>query len=165
MDTAFSFVAFSHEQIKATTKGAFLVAETSKFCSIAEHLLNVNQDVLADIAKSMANGETVKAANNDEELCFQVIRDLDHIGSHVHGLISSKKHMCNEIWSLIAWLRAPLWYITLSPADNRHPICLYFADNKEEFHLFPLSEDARYCLTAENPVASAHFLILWSRCL
>lgn len=105
----------------------------------------------------MVNGETVKAANNDEELCFQVIRDLDHVGSHVHGSISSKKHMCNEIWSLIARLGAPLWYITLSPADNRHPICLYFADTKQEFHPFSLAEDVRYCLIAENPIAGASF--------
>jgi hypothetical protein len=93
MDTAFSFVAFSHEQIKATTKGSFLVAETSKFSSIAEHLLSVNQDVLADIAKRMANGETVKAANNDEVLCFQVIRDLDHVGSSTWFNLKQKTYV------------------------------------------------------------------------
>jgi hypothetical protein len=59
----------------------------SKFDDVAEHLLSVNQDVLADIAKQMANGETVKAANHDEELCLQVMRDLDHVGTHVHRSI------------------------------------------------------------------------------
>ena len=34
---------------------------------------------------------------------------------------------------LISFLGAPLWFITLSPADNRHPICLYFADTGEKF--------------------------------
>jgi hypothetical protein len=76
-----------------------------------------------------------------------------------------KKHMQNEIWSLIAYLGAPLWYITLSPVDNRHPICLYFADTKEEFHLFLLAEDVRYCLIAENPVAGARFFDFMVRCL
>ena len=28
---------------------------------------------------------------------------------------------------------APSWYITLSPADNKHPISLYNADTQEEF--------------------------------
>jgi hypothetical protein len=91
-DTAFSFVAFSHEQIKATTK-SFLIAEKSKFKDVAEHLLNVNQDVLADIAKRMSTGETVKPANHDEELCFQVIRDLDHVSAHVYGSIT-RKNIC-----------------------------------------------------------------------
>lgn len=124
-DIAFSFVAFSHEQIKGTTTGSFLVVETSKFTDVADQLLSLNQDTLANIAKQMASGETVKPANADEEQCFQMIRDLDHVSSHVHGSITSKKHMQNEIWSSITYLDAPLWYITLSFPDNKHPICLY----------------------------------------
>jgi hypothetical protein len=143
-DIAFPFVAFSHEQIKAANTSAFLVADTSKFSEIAEHLLNVNQDTLTDIAKRMSTGETVKPATPDEDVCFQVLRDLDHVSGKVHGSITSKKHMRNEIWSLMTYLEAPLWYITLSPADNKHPICLYFADTKDSFHSFPLSDDARF---------------------
>jgi hypothetical protein len=41
--------------------------------------------------------------------------------------------MRNEIWSLIASQGAPSWYITLSPADINHPICLYLADSDETF--------------------------------
>lgn len=65
--------------------------------------------------------------------------------------------MRNEIWSLTAFQGAPSWYITLSPADNKHPICLYFADTKTT-----LSPDLRIgddCLhlISENPVAGARF--------
>jgi len=42
---------------------------------------------------------------------------------------------------------APSWYITLSPADNKHPISLYYADTKEEFNLFIRSKSEKivYC--------------------
>ncbi|KAF8223232.1 hypothetical protein L208DRAFT_1317996, partial [Tricholoma matsutake] len=73
----------------------------------------------------------------------------------VKGSITSKKYMHNEIWSLIVALGAPLWYITLSPADNKHPICLYFAGQSQSFSPCPLSADNRYRLIAENPVAGA----------
>src|SRR5882762_8690822 len=53
----------------------------------------------------------------------------------------------NEIWFLIAFQGAPSWYITLSPADNKHPISLYYADSKSE----------KENLIADNPVASARF--------
>ena len=34
---------------------------------------------------------------------------------------------------MISHLGAPSWFITLSPADNQHPICLYYADENIEF--------------------------------
>jgi helitron helicase-like protein len=53
---------------------------------------------------------------------------------------------------------APVWYITLSPADSKHPICLYFADNKEKLDIaFSRPADDRYRLIARNPVAGARF--------
>ena len=156
-DIAFPFVAFSHEQIKATTTGAFLLTERAKFKVIAEWLLNVNQEVLADIGKCMSEGETVRALTADEKMCFQIIKDLDHVSGKVKGSITSKKYMHNEIWSLIVALGAPLWYITLSLADNKHHICLYFAGHSQSFCPWPLSADKRYWLIAENPVAGALF--------
>ena len=131
-DVCFPFVAFSHQQIKSSTTGGFLLAETRNFDNIANRLLNVNQDILENIAQRMSKGEVVKPSTNDEIECFQLIRDLDYIDGKVSGSITSKKYMRSEIWSMITYLGAPMWYITLSPADNKHPICLYFADNKEK---------------------------------
>jgi hypothetical protein len=157
-DVCFPFVAFSHQQIKASTTGGFLLAESQKFDEIADRLLNVNQDVLENIAKRMSDGEIVKPSTEDESACFQLIRDLDHIDGKVSGSITSKRYMRNEIWSLIAYLGAPVWYITLTPADNKHPISLYFADNKEKLDVtLSRSEDERYRLIASNPVAGARF--------
>jgi len=36
---------------------------------------------------------------------------------------------------LISFRGAPSWYITLSPADNKHPISLYYAEPKKSSHL------------------------------
>ena len=73
------------------------------------------------------------------------------------GSITSKKHMCNEIWSMISQLGAPSWFITLSPADNRHPICLYYADKNIKFKPELRSSNERDLLVAQNPVAASCF--------
>lgn len=65
--------------------------------------------------------------------------------------------MRNEIWSLISFIGAPSWFITFSPADNMHPISLYFADTKETFSPLLREYDERYKLIANNPVAGARF--------
>ena len=157
-DVCFPFVAFSHQQVKASTTGGVLLAETKKFNEIANRLLNINQDVLDNIAKRMSGGEIVKPSTEDESACFQLIRDLDAIDGKVSGSITSKKYMRSEIWSLITYLGAPVWYITISPADSKHPVCLYFADNKEKLDVaLSRSEDERYRLIASNPVAGARF--------
>ena len=158
LDPCFPFVAFSHQQVKSSTTGGFLLADSRKFDDIAERLLNINQDVLQNIAQRMSSGEIVKPSSKDELDCFQLIRDLDHIDGKVSGSITSKKYMRSEIWSLIAYMGAPVWYITLSPADNKHPICLYFADDKEKLDVTLVRPaDERYRLIARNPVAGARF--------
>ena len=65
--------------------------------------------------------------------------------------------MRNEIWSLIYHRGAPFWYITISPADIKHPLCVYYADNKEKFSAEILPYDAHLRLICQNPVAGARF--------
>ena len=139
------------------TTGGYLLAEKQSFPVIADRLLNLNSDTLSDIAKRMANGERLKPQTLEEKACFQVIHDLDHVGRHVQGSITNKKYMRNEIWSLISFMGAPSWFITFSPADNRHPICLYFADTQEKFSPTIRAPDECYRLIANNPVAGARF--------
>ena len=134
-DICFPFVAFSHQQIKASTMGGLLLAKTCNFGNIANRLLSVNQDVLNDLTKRMSNREVIKPSTDDKHMCFQLIHDLNHIDGKVDGSITSKKHMQSKIWSMMTFLGAPSWYITLSPAINKHLICLYFADNKQNFDI------------------------------
>ena len=65
--------------------------------------------------------------------------------------------MRNEIWSLISYFGAPSLFITFSPADNMHPISLYFADTKETFSPELRPHDEQYKLISQNPVAGARF--------
>jgi len=58
---------------------------------------------------------------------------------------------------MISHLGAPSWFITLSPADNRHPISLYYADKDIEFKPDLRSTNERNLLVAQNPVAAARF--------
>jgi hypothetical protein len=83
----------------------------------------------------MSTGENVKPQTPAENDCFQMIHDLDDVDQHVEGSVTSKKFMQSEIWSTMAYYGAPSWYITLSPADVKHPICLYFADKQDSFTL------------------------------
>ena len=133
-DRNFVFVAFSHEQIKTCTSCGFLLTQSSKFEDIAEQLLTVNTLTLESLTKRMEAGEIVKPETDNEKICFQLINNIDCVASHVPGLISNKKIQQNELWSLTAYKGAPLWYITLSPADSKHLIALYFASTDETFH-------------------------------
>ena len=65
--------------------------------------------------------------------------------------------MRNEIWSLISYFEAPSWFITFSPADNMHPISLYFADTQETFSPELRPDNERHGLISQNPVAGAQF--------
>jgi Helitron helicase-like domain at N-terminus len=100
----------------------------------------------------------------DPRLCHHPIPDPSIQNDQTLGQFCEPLYMRNEIWSLIAYLGAPVWYITLSPADNKHPICLYFADNNEKLDVtLSRSEDERYRLIASNPVAGARFFSLYDQ--
>ncbi|TFK58432.1 hypothetical protein BDN72DRAFT_723385, partial [Pluteus cervinus] len=159
-DFYFPFVAFSHEQIKACSTGGFLVTDKTNFDKISQRVLNLNTSVLNSITDRLAAGEIVRAETEDEKNCYQVIKDLDHVGGHVQGSTTTKKYMRNEIWSLIAAKGAPSWFITLSPADNKHPLCLYYADTKEKFEPKIMEYSDRFRLISRNPVAAARFFHL-----
>ena len=121
-DFYFPMVAFNHEQLKAGVTGSFLLAKRKKWPDISNRLKSLNRDVLKKISDQLSDGVRFTPETVEEKKCFQLLNDLDHVGGFVKGSITSKKHMRNEIWSMISQLGAPSWFITLSPADSRHPI-------------------------------------------
>jgi hypothetical protein len=157
LDPHFPLIAFNQEQIKSGTTGGYLLTERRNFEDIAERLMNVDTGVLEDLSKRLMRGERVKPVTKEEKDCYMLISDLDHVGGRVPGSITSKKYMRNEIWSLISYAGAPSWFITFAPADNKHPICLYYADTKETFSPEIRTDNDRYRLIAKNPVAGARF--------
>jgi hypothetical protein len=156
-DSYFILIAFNHKQIKQSTTGGYLLAEKRCFGEISNRLMDIDQEVLADLSKRMAKGDHIKPSNDEEKACFQILKDLDHVAGKVEGSLTSKKYMRNEIWAITSYLGAPSWYITLSPADVKHPICLYYADTKEEFMPAIKGYEDSQRLIANNPVAGARF--------
>ncbi|KAH7919687.1 hypothetical protein BV22DRAFT_1022574 [Leucogyrophana mollusca] len=125
-----------------------------------QHIFHLDSHVLQSLATRMKNGEMVQPTNDNERECFQLIKDLDHIGGHVQGSLTNKKYMRNEIWSLVSYKGACSWYITLSPADKQHPISLYYADEQRVFKPFINDDRIRHLLESKNPVAGARFFHL-----
>lgn len=156
-DLYFPMIAFNHDQIKSGVTGSYLMAKQKNFVEITNRLLNVDPAVLDDLSERMSNGDKVKPQTDEEKKCFALLDDIDHVGSHVNGSMTSKKYMRNEIWSLISFLGAPSWFITFAPADNHHPLCLYYAGQKIEFDATIKNSDERNRLIARNPVAAARF--------
>jgi len=156
-DVDFPFVAFSHAQMKTSSTQGFLLVDRANFSDMSSRLMNVHWPTMDDLAKRMEGGEYVKPSSPEEITCFKVIQDLDAISVKMHGSTASKKIMRNEIWALIARLGAPCWYITLSPADNRHPLCIYYAGTDEMFNPIPLPYADRARMVCRNPVAGARF--------
>jgi hypothetical protein len=162
-DFYFPMIAFNHEQLKAGITGSFLLTKRKNWPNISNRLKSLNHDVLKTISEKLSNGVHFSPTTIEEKKCYQLLNDLDHVGGFVKGSITSKKHMRNEIWSMISQLGAPSWFITLSPADNRHPICLYYADKHIEFRPNLRSANERNLLVAQNPVAAARFFDLMIR--
>ncbi|TFK58515.1 hypothetical protein BDN72DRAFT_741422, partial [Pluteus cervinus] len=55
-DLTFPFVIFSHQQIKTSSTGGFLLAKRDKFDAISERLLNIDQSTLKNIISRMSAG-------------------------------------------------------------------------------------------------------------
>jgi hypothetical protein len=156
-DPTFCFMAFSHSQVKKASQGGFLSVQKKNFADMSKRLLNVNQQVLGSMAQRVAEGKTFSTSTEEEKECYRIISDLGHVDGRVSGSVTTKRYMRSEIWSLISYLGAPSWYVTLSPADQNSPISLYYADTKEEFKPQILPDDVRRFLIASNPTAAARF--------
>lgn len=156
-DVNFPFVAFCHSQLSLSSRRSYLVVEQKRFNDISKRLLDLDQNVLSEVTDKLINGEYFTPVTEQEKACFQVMHDLDSVAGNVKGSVTSKKYMRNEIWSMINFLGAPSWYITLSPADIQHPLCIYYASKDEEFKIDLLPYNDRIRLVCANPVAGARF--------
>ncbi len=156
-DPNFPFIAFSHQQVMTTTTNSFLLAKKHLFNDITQRLLHLDMSTIDNLLQQLSQDEFVQPVTEAEKHCFKLLSDLDHISGDIKGSSTSKKWMRNEIWSLVAHLGAPFWYITLSPADIKHPICLYFASTNERFKPEILPYDERLRRICLNPVAGARF--------
>ena len=157
-DDHFVLVAFHHLQVRNASMASFLVAERSSFSVIAKRLLSIDLGVLKELIDRLENGPVSTSSLNDEQKqCFQLLKDIDVVGSHIDGFVTSKKIMRAEIWSLLVYLGAPSWYITISPADINHPLCVYWASTGDEYRPNLTQYRDAVVKVIRNPVAAARF--------
>ena len=156
-DTYFPMITFNHEQLKASSTASKLLADKSKFTAVKMRLNAINPVVAGNIADRFASGEHVKPVTDAEKLCFDLVKDLDTVAGRVHGSMTSKKYMRNEIWSTTSFFNAPTWFITLAWADMLHPIALYYAQTDTVYRPEMRTATERYRLMSKNPVSAAHF--------
>lgn len=156
-DSRFVIVAFNHEQIKRGSSKSFILAKRANFNSVVSRVCKLNPAVVMSIANRLREGERVVPCTDDERTCFSIMDQVEHIGGSIQGSLASKKNMRSELWSLVNYKGAPSWFITLSPADNRHPICIYWADKDIRYNPALRHATERVRLVARNPVAGARF--------
>ena len=133
-DINFTFVAFSHEQIKFSTTQSFSLADQSQFSDISKRFMNINWSVMDELTIKMKDGDS-------EKNCFQLIVTIlfpraNHPPLFQHGQHSShsetfQKHAlaCFFLLTRIHYLHASHIMLTipilcLLPHDQRSPSML-----------------------------------------
>ncbi|KZT08008.1 uncharacterized protein LAESUDRAFT_650295, partial [Laetiporus sulphureus 93-53] len=159
-DYYFPFIVFNHQQIRESTRGGYLLTERNNFRHVADLVSSVKPDVLQGLVDRGKNGEVLRAENEDERHCFELISILDYVAGHVDGSSAKRKQQRSEIQSVIVALNVPLFFVTFSPVDINHPLCLYYCgqsiDLFDSHGEYP-SYAERLRLIADNPVACARF--------
>lgn len=157
-DDHFVLIAFNHQQIKKSSKGGYLLVNDDRFAPVVKRITELDTSVLRDLIRKLERREPMPLPRSEaEKACFRVIHDLDLVGGKVDGSLSTKKVMRSEVWSLVAYKGPPTWYLTLSPADVRHPLSIYLSDTRETFFPNLYSKDDAARLVTGNPVAGARF--------
>ncbi|KAF6751805.1 hypothetical protein DFP72DRAFT_1070843 [Ephemerocybe angulata] len=132
-DTGFLMVALNHTLIRQSSKGSFISMNRNNFGRVAEAIDKLDPGALLSIAERLQNGGRFFPKNAEEKKCSVLMDQLDVVGGHVAGSLARKKYQRGEIWSLINYLNAPAWFITISPADSKHPLCVHWASHDVEF--------------------------------
>ncbi len=159
-DDYFPFIAFNHEQILKSTKGGYLLAERRNFDSVAERILKVDQDALQRLIDRGKAGLGLSPEGPEEKSCVELLNLVDVVAKHVPGSATERKYLRNEIRSLIIARNVPLFFITFSPVDSKHPLCLYYCGEPIDIldpEIDSPSHITRLRTISENPVGCAKF--------
>lgn len=156
-DAGFLIVQMSHKLIRQSSKGSFISMRRGNFGRAAEAIDKLDPGVLLTIVERLKNGGRFVPKTPEERRCSTLMDQVDVVGNHVDGSLAKKKHQRGEIWSLINYLNAPSWFITVSPADAKHPLCIHWASHDLEFRPEIKGYRERQHLITRNPVACALF--------
>lgn len=117
-DRCFVFIAFNHEQIRASATGGYLLTTRQNFSAVSQKILNVDREALDAILERGKLGDYVRLENDAEKAVFDLISAVDRVAGHVNGLSTSKKYQRNEIKSLIVAKGVPIFFVTF--CSRRH---------------------------------------------
>ncbi|KAH9858962.1 hypothetical protein C2E23DRAFT_717420, partial [Lenzites betulinus] len=159
-DRSYSYVAYSHSQVRASTTGGYLLTKKSNFVNVADKLLSIDREALDNLIKRADGGSFVAPETEAEKKCFELMNLIDHASGQVGGSAARKKHQRNEIKSLIFLKGVPSFFFTFAPADTKNPICLsYCGENIDLSQPSPRlrTDSERLRAVAGNPVGAARF--------
>ncbi|KZT00761.1 uncharacterized protein LAESUDRAFT_665263, partial [Laetiporus sulphureus 93-53] len=126
IDAYFPFIAFDQQQFRDTFHGGYLLTDRRNFSSVADCILSIQTDILQWLVNHALSVSFLKLMDKDEACCFELISVLNHVSGHVDGSLARRKQMCSEIRSLIITMNVPIFFITFSPVDINHLLCLYY---------------------------------------
>lgn len=156
-DARFIIVVMNHNLIRQSSTGSLITMKRNNFQKAVEALEKLEPGVLWTVSERLKNGGKFFPKTPEEWRCAKLMDQVDVVSSKVDGSLARKKFQRGEIWSLINYLNAPLWFITVSPADSKHPLCIYWASHDENFRPKIRCEKERLHLISQNPVACAQF--------
>ncbi|OCH89705.1 hypothetical protein OBBRIDRAFT_835632 [Obba rivulosa] len=159
-DEYFAFIVFNHEQIKSATRAGYLVADRLQFSDISAKVLDLDERALTAIVERGKDGAFVTPETEEEKKCFQIITLIDYVAGHVDGSTTARKYQRNEIHGLMHRFNLPFFFVTFSPVDFKHPLCLYYCGEVidiRDANPGLLAYDDRLRAIAANPVACARF--------
>lgn len=157
VDSTFLLVAFNHQLIKQSSRGSFMTIKRKNFTSFASRAQHLDPAVLQTIADRLRVGGKKAPQTPEERVAFSMFDQIEYVSGKVQGSIASKKWYRKEVWAMTHYLNAPQWFITLSPADNKHPLCVYWSGSDETFRPEIKTAQDRLRLVTRNPVACARF--------
>ncbi|KAF9051700.1 hypothetical protein BJ165DRAFT_1341134, partial [Panaeolus papilionaceus] len=133
MESNLLIVMLNHLLIRQSSAKSFIMVKRRDFEQIAKNIQEVDPVVLQEISERLKSGGRYGPQSPEEQKCFRVLDQIEYVGSNVDGSIAKRKYMRNELWSLLSFKGAPIWFITITPADNKHPLCIYWASKDIEF--------------------------------
>ncbi|KAF6755126.1 hypothetical protein DFP72DRAFT_750590, partial [Ephemerocybe angulata] len=150
-------VLFNQSLISQSSSGSFITMKRRNFLKTADAIEKLDATLLLAISERTKNGGRFIPQTPEEQRCATLMENVDVVGNHVDGSLAKKKYQRGQIWSLIHFMNAPAWFITISPADSKHPLCVHWASRDVEFKPEIKGSKERLRLISSNPVACARF--------
>ncbi|KAJ3558572.1 hypothetical protein NM688_g846 [Phlebia brevispora] len=166
VDEYFPFLVFNQEQIRACSRGGFVLTERRNYGPSVEKILEVDLDILAELVERGKRDGFVRSENEDEKRCWQLLSVIEHVAGHVAWSGTRRKYQRDDIRSMIIMYGVPIFFITFAPSESKNPLCLFLcgeAIDLTDYLPMQSTDKERLTTVVRNPVACAKFFDLMVR--